>query len=188
MLSDINLKGIVGEVAVKQILIELKKEMLLYFIENFKYVRNKTLVQCDFVIFTKKGLFSIEVKNWGCVVHCKPDYYWDIEYYSRGREVQKNVVRSPVFQNSWHASFLSDITGRDYESLVVFTNNAKLIDNPANVILASQLKDKLRSLPDVLDDRTVYVEAVRLAELSREFKTGSRGVKFDASGSDVSDM
>lgn len=170
MLSNRQLRGIVGEVAIKELLHQLKKDMYLLFLENFRYIQDGTVVQCDFVIFTKKGFFSIEVKNWKCDVFCSDKYYWRVKYQINEEEDCTEFTRSPLVQNAWHVSFLKRITGTDYESIVVFTNNARLHDEPNNVMLASGLKSYLESLPDIYTESEVITEARRLAELSQEFK------------------
>lgn len=170
MFSNRQLRGIVGEVAIKELLHQLKKEMFLLFLENFRYMQNGTEVQCDFVIFTKKGLFSIEVKNWKCDVFCTDKYYWRVTYKINEDEEYTEFTRSPLMQNKWHINFLERVTGTKYKSIIVFTNNARLHDEPDNVMLASGLRSYLQNLPDVLTEEEVWVEARRLAELSREFK------------------
>lgn len=136
------------------------KEYSSVAIPNFP-LKNSTdtgYYQVDVVLICNKGLFSIEVKNWNCTVHCSDrNLFWRVTYPDR-----EIMVKSPHLQNIPHCRVLRSITQQVVNNLVVFSDDTKIV-NPLNNTINKRYvlsyledydvvysKDEINNLADIL--------------------------------------
>lgn len=161
-------KGRVGEILAGITLDQLTHELPCRFF-NEVVVRSAggtRNVQIDFVLLTTKGFFTIEVKNWSCKLYCgdASKLYWQADYNGR-----MQYVVSPVKQDSWHARRMEELTGSNYESLILFSGDTELFENTnPHLMLTTNLPAFITSKSDIYTVDQMKKESYKLYELVRE--------------------
>lgn len=166
--SKANVKGKVGEIMCGIELDSLTHLIPCRFFGNVSALAfsGTREAQIDFVLVTCKGLFSIEVKNWYCDLYVgnEDDLWWEANYY--GKQIK---VKNPIIQNKWHTSRLSTLTGSEYESLILFSSSANLVDNHIKSLMhISDLTHYITSREDILSEGEMIAESHKIYELKME--------------------
>ena len=105
--------------------------------------------QIDQVLLTPKGIFVIEVKNYGKVeiFGTEKAKTWSIQYPNGKRYKPKN----PLHQNYGHIKALEKVLGfsKNINSLIVFSNTVKFVKKmPRNVINEKNFRGYYESIDD----------------------------------------
>lgn len=137
--------GVLGEIQVYNSL-SADISLGLKILRNFPIVNavGDGYFQSDIVIVCNRGIFSIEVKTWACAVVCSTKHYWEVQYPQRAI-----FVPSPIDQNNIHCRRLAEIIGEPVASVVVFSDNTRIMNPLSNVIHSSDLLDYIRARPIV---------------------------------------
>lgn len=159
------LQGLVGETGVYTELMRLGKTMNFKVIHNMPVQTMNGFQQIDLLLFAPQGFFVIEVKNWECEVYCHPrDKLWLTKYPYRDIK-----VKSPYQQNLRHIKHFSELLTANLQSIIVFPDEAKLVEPFAGVIYRSQLQTYIERLPVIYSDayvETIYNRTVALKQKS----------------------
>lgn len=157
--------GLVGEFRALNSIASASENIHLKYLSNFPLKYENSYGQVDVVVVCTKGVFCIEIKDWICKVNCSRNYYWKVTYPSR--EIS---VRSPLMQNQAHCSHISNLLCCEVYNIVMFSDEAQLIDPPTNVMHFKDFVPLLGSLPTALavDDVEKFME--KLAAYKRSIE------------------
>ena len=121
---------------------------------NVAIKHNNKIAENDVIMFTTKGIFTLEVKNYGngeLVI----DEEGNISFYKRGEDVLKE--KSPIEQNKYHVSMLNQLLNSKISSdkihwAIILPNSSVKVINNSNlpVFKIEKLPDYIKSLPNVL--------------------------------------
>ena len=116
-------------------------------------IGNKT-TENDIIIFTRKGIFTLEVKNYGngdLII----DKNENISFIKNGEDVLKE--KNPISQNKHHVSMLNKLLNEKVSPdkinwVIVLPNPKVIIKNESNLPILSMpyLPSYINNLPDVL--------------------------------------
>lgn len=139
-------KGVRGENLVAATL-EKYKHLDAHIIRNFP-LRNDSdtgYYQIDVVLVCRKGVFSLEVKNWECIVECSlKNTYWKTIYPNR-----EIMVKSPFLQNKIHCRSLCKLIKAPVSNLVVFSDKTTIRNPFQCVISCLDIGEYLSDFPDM---------------------------------------
>ncbi len=112
--------GDLGEEMFRQLLESKSKYLGFYFLSDVCLPRGgKVSTQIDFLVFSEKGYYCIEVKNWkGTLTVDDSKRYLFVRYTG-----QPLRVPNPMVQNNIHVRTLYEDTGYSFENRVVLTGN-----------------------------------------------------------------
>jgi len=137
-----NLIGLIGEINIglRLSLIANESDVL---INNVLLMYNGHTSQIDHLLISEHGIFVIETKNYsGWIYGNEKDELWTSVVFNN-----KYRFHNPVKQNWSHIKMLKEIfkdyTNVNYNSIIVFTNRARLksISSNVPVIYENELKD-----------------------------------------------
>lgn len=149
-MSSVLFSGIVGETGVCKLLNQIQTKTYVKYIHNLPVKGVRSFQQVDIVLLTLYGFFCIEVKNWDCTVYVSPrSRYWQVEYPTRNL-----VVPSPIIQNGEHCRYLQRTIFSQFNSLIVFSDKARLVDPLTYTIHANEL------IPFILSRDKIYSEEI----------------------------
>ena len=118
-------KGWVGEERVQEVLAGLDPDAFFLRFGLHLLVPGGKSTQIDALVFSRFGIFVIEVKNWGGVVHgSRTQKHWTVRYSGK-----RHKLFNPLRQNGQHITALHKITGLSrgvFHSLVVLAGDAKV--------------------------------------------------------------
>ena len=148
---------------------------------QFTVLRNMILpakggtTEIDAVVFSRFGIFVIEVKTWrGWVFGSERDRTWTVSY-SRGR---KKKYGNPLLQNYGHAKTLEEITGLPPEAfhpVVVFLGECEFkTPMPDNVIRLKDLEAHILSKREVALSETAVMRAIQTAHRVNDNSSAAR--------------
>lgn len=139
-LKSPRVKGFLGEREVRQVLKDEK------FLLNNLVITNGVSTQIDHILINEKGIIVIETKNYrGAVKGGTKQKYW-VQYINK----RQFAFLNPLLQNAFHLDVLSKMypAYQDYfVSVVVFTDQVKLLTSASNLIKLSELPAYLDKLP-----------------------------------------
>ena len=160
-----------GEVFELQVFSELQR----LYPEN-RYIRNalfprvgsmNEFFECDLIMFSRKGIFVIEIKNWTGMLYGKwNDKYWTLgtknsRYHNRGNNYQYGYgterVRkfyNPIFQNKGQINDLKRVYSFDYQGAVIFSESTD-IQVARQIMYLNDFINMYGSLANVYNDQEI---------------------------------
>lgn len=163
---DKNLQGIVGELGVCKTFDRLARKYHIKYLHNVPIKGVSSMQQIDAVLLTPFGFYAVEIKNWlGTIVCSTKDYYWSVTYGKR-----QIYTKSPLLQNAQHCRYLSRCVGRPFSNLVIFSDQAELIDPISYTLHMAELEEYLASKSAIYT--SAYVDKVYedLSAMKRELE------------------
>ena len=141
LLSYINsptMRGRLGEILVGDMLKKLPKNEYDFYENLLLPTENGDTTQIDHVVFSRYGIFVIEVKNYGGWIFAgEKNRVWTQVFYRR-----KNKFQNPLRQNYKHVKTLQELTGlpeQVFYNLVIFTGKAEFKTNiPRHVFVGEK--------------------------------------------------
>lgn len=108
--------GDVGEVKFTELLKAKQRYLNLVFVQDLCLPRpGKMPTQIDFLVFSTKGFYCIELKNWNGVVTCDDSAKHLFVRYSS----KKIKISNPISQNKIHMKTLEEQTGYKFQNRIV---------------------------------------------------------------------
>ena len=116
--------GIQGEKKVKKVIGKILPKNSYKIFNNFIFIDSKNCShQIDHILIYKKGIFSIETKNYsGCIEGQMNENKWTS---IMGKRKERFSFQNPFYQNKIHVFNLKKLLNNEYEihSLIVFAKN-----------------------------------------------------------------
>lgn len=157
--------GVVGENRMDKELISFSRNNEFYYLKNAVLQYNGKSFETDFLIVSKHGIFSLEVKNIGAngnlTIRIAPDGQW-LKILGNGDKVPMQDVSSQV---NYHISMTEGLLQEykrqkgkelpEVKPVIIIANNNVMLDNQANLPIyrVSQFIHEMRSLPVVFNEQ-----------------------------------
>ena len=172
--SATEIRGKRGERKVNSILSGIINDEDLMLSNLLVPVGNGFKTEVDTVIISKKGIFSIEIKNWVGYIN-GDDYskYWiQTKYYDR--KIQTKHY-NPVLQNESHVKALEKALGNKYDvyNIVFLTGFDKNYVNSSHVFDRYSFRNHYCSLEKILTDdelQSIYKKLQSFCATKEELK------------------
>ena len=177
-------KGHYGEYSVYRILEKSPFEKKL-FTNLYLPTDNDQFTEIDILMLTQKGVFVVEVKNYGGWIFGNENQrYWTQTLRSNNNN--KHTFLNPIWQNYAHIKALENLLNDDsvaLHSLIVFTDRSEFknitIDKfNGRLINQCQLKNILFEI-DQMPNRLSYTEIIRIENLLIQYANRSDEFKRD---------
>lgn len=171
-------KGLYGEIKVITYLDIMFKG--IKYIHDISLPKNNlfdsTLTQIDFLVFTNRGFYCLEVKAWhGILTVLNKDY---CRLQTKTRIIN---IMNPVLQNNSHIRNLKRQSKYEFKPLLVFTDINKINGFGNQACYLSDLKSIIESQPIIYTDEEVE-------EQFSMFKRLKESTKFQALGKHLAQL
>lgn len=157
--------GVKGEDRMDKELMSFSRNNEFYYLKNIMLKYGEKSFETDFLVISKHGIFSLEVKNIGSngnlMIRITPDGQW-LKVLSKGNVLPMQDVSSQV---NYHISMTEGLlrnyketTGKEVpevKPVIILANNNVLLENQANLPIyrVSQFIHQMRSEPVVLNEQ-----------------------------------
>ena len=160
------IKGLEGELEVEYALKHLCKRYNMKYIPNAIIPYNSGVLQVDFMLFSTKGFYCLEVKNWTGEVYVPRDKNDKWKVYATSRMVP---THNPIEQNRLHvlAASASSINNITYQSYIIFLKVNCIHNRIKETGTLSDFVNTLLSKPDIESDSVIESEYNHFMKLKK---------------------